>query len=111
LKKQGTFKWSPFINIGNSEIILTNSAPLKEYSKSANLKLSFHRENDNERINRSVSIAANGSLKISLAEDNELKDFFQHKSGWLTAQSDNPFLNGYYFDFFESGAVGADHIF
>lgn len=111
LKKAGTFRWSPFLNIGNSEIVLTNSSSLKEYSTIANVNLNFHREEDTETKTRKISIPANGIERINLAEDEELRNFFNGKSGWLTAQSDNPFLNGYYFDFFESGAVGADHIF
>lgn len=111
LKKAGTFRWAPFVNAGRSEVVLTNSASLKEYSKPANVKLNFHREEDDQRISREVKIPANGSLKIDLGKDGELNNFFNEKSGWMTAQSDSPFLNGYYFDFFESGAVGADHIF
>jgi hypothetical protein len=111
LKKAGTFRWAPFLNIGNSEIVLTNSSSLKEYTTPANVNLTFHREEDTKTITRKISIPANAIKAINIAEDEELKTFFNEKSGWLTAQSDNPFLNGYYFDFFESGAIGADHIF
>jgi len=111
LKKTGTFRWAPFINIGRSEVVLTNSSSLKQYSTPANVKLSFHRECDDQRIHREISIPGNGSLTIDLGTDKEISSFLNEKSGWLTAVSDNPFLNGYYFDFFESGSVGADHIF
>ena len=111
LKKPGTFRWAPFLNIGRSEIVLTNSGSLKAYEKQANATLTFHWEADAETRTRKVSIPANGVLFIRIAEDEELRSFFEEKSGWMSAQSDNPFLNGYYFDFFESGAVGADHVF
>jgi hypothetical protein len=111
LKKQGSFRWAPFLNIGKSEVVLTNSASLKLYDKVANVKIIFHREEDNQTISRIICIPVNGIKNFRISEDIELKEFFNNKSGWLTAESDNPFLNGYYFDFFESGAVGADHIF
>ncbi len=111
LKKQGTFKWAPFVNVGDSDVVFTNSASLKEYFQPANLKLAFHRTVDDFQITRTAAIPANGSLKISIKNDKELVDFFNGESGWVTAQCDNPFILGYYFDLFENGAVGADHIF
>jgi len=111
LKKQGTFRWAPFINIGTSEIVLTNSAPLKEYDRIANVKIQFHREEDASIIERTISLQPNAIKNINLVLDQELNSFYNGKSGWLSAQSNNPFLNGYYFDFFENGSVGADHIF
>jgi hypothetical protein len=111
LKKKGTFKWAPFINIGQSVISFTNSGSLKDYHKQANIQVSFHREADDNTLSRKFSIPANGSLTIHLDKDEELLAFFNGKSGWIAAQSDNPFLSGYYFDFFENGSVCADHVF
>ncbi len=111
LKKTGTFRWAPFINIGRSEIVLTNSSSLKDYTRTANIKLTFHREADDSTLNRTISIAPNAIHVFALESDDELSEFYNGKSGWLAAVSDNPFLNGYYFDFFENGSVGADHIF
>lgn len=111
LKKKGTFRWSPFVNIGNSIITLTNSGSLKKYETPANVTLTFHRETNDEVLTRKVVVPANGLLTLDLKKDSELYDFFEGQSGWVAAVSDNPFLNGYYFDFFENGAVGADHIF
>jgi hypothetical protein len=111
LKKQGTFRWAPFINIGNSVIAFTNSSFEKKYERSANVKLSFHRQADDQTISRQLSIGPNCVYEIDLSKDFELREFFNGESGWVAAQSDNPFLNGYYFDFNENGSVGADHIF
>ena len=111
LKKQGVFRWAPFLNLGTSEIALTNSSSLKDYATPAKVTITFHREEDVKTKTRQISLPANATKFIRLADDKELNDFFNGKSGWLTAQSDNPFLNGYYFDFFESGAIAADHIF
>lgn len=111
LKKQGTFKWAPFINIGNSLTIITNSSPIKNYDKIAHLQLEFFRQKDNSTIKREFTLSANASLEISLDIDEELKLFFEDKAGWLTVTSSNPYINGWYFDFNKSGAVAGDHLF
>jgi hypothetical protein len=111
LQKKGTFRWAPFINVGRSEIVLTNSAPLKLYNRSANVVLKFYKEQNNNILKREITIKANAIEVICPEEDNEIKEFFANGTGWVTADSDNPFLNGWYFDFHENGAVAADHIF
>ncbi len=111
LKKTSTFRWAPFVNVGNSEIVLTNSASLKHYAQSANVTLNFHCEDNDAVLTRVISLPPNGTKTISVTEDTELATFFNNKSGWLTAQADTLFLNGYYFDFFNNGAVAADHVF
>ncbi|MBD2753125.1 hypothetical protein [Spirosoma validum] len=111
LNKPGTFKWAPFVNVGNSEIVLTNSAPLQQYDRLANVTLSFYREADAQVLERTAVVSPNGLYTIRMAEDDELRHFFGEASGWLTARADNPFLNGYYFDFHPNGAVAADHLF
>ena len=111
LKKKAAFRWAPFVNIGSSEVVLTNSASLKEYNREANVNVTFHREADDSIITRNYVIPANGLESINVIKDEELRLFFDEKSGWMAANSDNPFLYGYYFDFNESGAVAADHIF
>jgi hypothetical protein len=111
LTKKGTFRWAPFVNIGQSVIIFTNSGTLKEYTKDATIQVSFHREGDEKIMQRELTIPPNGIAKLELTKDSELADFFNGQSGWVAAQSNNPFLNGYYFDFFENGAVCADHVF
>jgi hypothetical protein len=111
LQKKGTFRWAPFINIGKSEIILTNFAPLKSYDKAANIILKFYREQDDTIVERKICIKANAIETIRSEEDKEIKEFFSNHSGWLTIDSDNAFVNGWYYDFHESGSVAADHVF
>ena len=111
LKKQGTFRWAPFINIGNSVVSFTNSSFEKNYSRDANVKLSFHREQDEKTIERTLTVKPNGEAHVNMDSDSELREFFGSETGWVAAQADNPFLNGFYFDFNTSGAVAADHIF
>lgn len=111
LKKAGTFRWAPFINIGQSRVLLTNSSPLKNYSTVANLKLEFFRELDGNTMKRALTLKANAILEIEAELDEELRVFFENKSGWLSVASDNPYVNGWYFDFSENGAVAGDHVF
>ncbi|GAB4027510.1 hypothetical protein [Spirosoma koreense] len=111
LDKPGTFKWAPFVNVGQSEVVLTNSAPLRTYDRPANVALSFYREADETVLERTCVVPPNGLFTIRLADDEELRQFFGVASGWLIARADNPFLNGYYFDFHPNGAVAADHLF
>lgn len=111
LKKSGTFRWAPFVNIGESEIAFTNGAPLREYDRSATVNLSFHREADDQVLTRTLLIPANGQRRLTLADDHELRDFFGGSAGWVAAQADNPYVNGFYFDFHPNGAVAADHVF
>ncbi|GAB3993547.1 hypothetical protein GCM10028807_29030 [Spirosoma daeguense] len=111
LNKPGTFKWAPFVNVGDSEIALTNSAPLHAYDRPANVALSFFREADNNVLERSCVVPPNGLFTIRISEDDELRQFLGYASGWVTAKADNPFLNGYYFDFHTSGSIAADHLF
>lgn len=111
LKKQGTFRWAPFINVGNSIVSFTNSSFEKNYLRDANVNLSFHREQDDKIIERTLTVKPNGEAHIKMDSDKELMGFFGTGTGWVAAQADNPFLNGFYFDFSTSGAVAADHIF
>ena len=111
LKKSGTFHWAPFINIGNSEVVFTNSAPLKDYKMEARIKAIFHRELDNNNIEREFNLPAFGIKRISISEDRELNSFLQDSSGWISANSDNPYIYGWYFDFHKNGSVAADHFF
>ncbi|MBK6951037.1 MAG: hypothetical protein IPH24_03040 [Crocinitomicaceae bacterium] len=111
LEKAGTFRWAPFINIGTSEICITNSSTLKAYDRPAEIDLQFFREQDEAILKRKVMIPANGMIQLNAMKDSELKEFFGGESGWVTMQTTNPYIYGYDFDFFESGAVAADHIF
>ncbi len=111
LTKPGTFRWAPFVSVGRSEIAFTNAAPLKTHDRLATVKLSFHREQDDQTLYRSIDIPANGIRILDRTADEELNAFFGDGSGWVGAAADNPFVNGFYFDFHENGSVAADHVF
>lgn len=111
LNKKTSFRWAPFLNIGDSEVVITNGATLKEYDRIAEIRTIFHREIDEKTIERSYTLPPNASETIRVAADPILKEFFDGRSGWVSVTSDNPFVNGWYFDFHQSGVVAADHVF
>lgn len=111
LLKKGTFKWSPMLNMGVSEVVLTNSCPLIDYRDPAVVQLKFYREADDACLERTVTLPPFGSHRVSTAEDAELSRFLDGRTGWMTATSENPNIYGWYFDFAPSGATAADHIF
>ena len=105
-------KASPILNKNNSVLVITNSGPLKTYEKNANCKFTFYREIDDSNIQRDIFIPANGSVKIELDMDSELKSFLNNKSGWFTFSADNPYVHGWYFELNStSGSVAGDHFF
>ncbi len=110
-QKAGTFRWAPLVNVGNSMLIVTNGSPLKQYDRPANLVMKFFRGADETFLQRTATIPPNGQFRIDLQADPELSDFLEGRTGWVAVEADNPFVNGWYFDFNESGAVGGDHVF
>ena len=53
----------------------------------------------------------NGIFCFDLNKDKKMKKFLASKSGWVTIESDNPFVNGFYIEDMNSGIIGGDHIF
>ena len=56
-------------------------------------------------ILRQTTVTNNLSNKI------KIKKFLDKKTGWITINSDNPFVNGWYLEISKKGSVGADHLF
>lgn len=111
LNKPGTFKWAPFLNKQNSIIYLSNNSPGKIYERKANILVNIFRERDAEKISREILVPANGHRVLNLNNDYEIKNFLGDEIGWVTFQADNPYVNGWYFDFNSSGLVAGDHLF
>jgi hypothetical protein len=107
--KPGSFHWSPVFPYLDSTVTIANFSPRKEYSQSANLIFNFYRKQDSSFISRKHNLFPNEEYRILL--DDELKSFFQEDVGWITIKSDNPYVQGYYFNFYSSGAVAGDHLF
>ena len=66
---------------------------------------------NNKFIKRHIKINDNGSFWFHLNQDPKVLKFLNKKTGWVTIQSDNPFVNGWYLEVTNSGIVGADHLF
>jgi hypothetical protein len=111
LQKKGTRKWAPILNKGEACIVVTNSSTLKKGGITANIKYKIFRESDDSFLEYKSSIPAHGQLRISPKHSFEINEFLQGQPGWVYIDSDNPFVNAWYFNFSESGVVAADHSF
>jgi hypothetical protein len=111
LSKPATFKWSPIINHKNSVIIFTNSSFVKNYNRTASLELKFWSKVSNQPLIRTYEIAPYGLITIDMSKENEVKEFLNDEPGWVTANCNNPFIDGWYFEVSETGFIGGDHSF
>ena len=50
-------------------------------------------------------------IGLILTKIKRFKNFLKNKTGWVTIQSDNPFVNGWYVEKSNAGFIGADHFF
>ena len=111
LTKPGTFKWAPLLNKFDSLLAITNTSNLKSNNKKANMTLSFWNEFNSKKIQKKITLNNNGSYWFDLNKHKKIKKFFKKSTGWVTIQSDNPFVNGWYVERSNYGFVGADHLF
>jgi len=110
-KKRGTFKWGLLLNKNNSQILISNISNLKFSDKEANLNLKFWNTYNSNFLEKRISIPSNGNLFFNLNKEKKIKNFLKKNAGWMTIESDNPFINGWYLDISKNGSVGADHLF
>lgn len=111
LSKPGTFKWAPMLNKYESNFTVSNTSNLKNQNKKANVTLNFWNEINNKCIKKKLVINNNGSYWFDLNKNKKIKKFLKNRTGWVTIQSDNPFVNGWYVEKSKVGFVGADHFF
>ncbi len=62
-------------------------------------------------LKKKIIIPDCGNYRFILNKDKKIKSFLKNKTGWITVQSDNPFVNGWYFEFSKNRSVGGDHLF
>ncbi|MDF2550665.1 MAG: hypothetical protein K0S07_1732 [Chlamydiales bacterium] len=109
--KPSAFRWLPLLSDQEiNRVWLINSAPKKDYRRKANLTLTFYRE-DLSTFQRTCTILPHSFLLLDLKQDAEIQSFLDGQIGWLTAQSDNPYLTTYYFQENRSGIIGGEHGF
>lgn len=110
-KKKNTFRWGLLKNNYDSQIIISNLGFLKKDFKKANLIIKFWNSYDNKYIQKKIVILDRGSYFFCLNRNKKIKRFLNKKPGWMTIQSDNPFINGWYLEISKNGSIGADHLF
>ncbi|QHQ36743.1 hypothetical protein [Algicella marina] len=111
LDKPGTFKWAPILNKGGSAMMFSNLSPVVGGFREANVTPNVWRESDCVPLERKIIIPDNGCYWLNASADPEIAEWLQGGTGWVTAQSDKPFLDGYYTEDRGFGIVGADHLF
>jgi len=108
--KPGSFHWAPIFNHRNTTLTLGNFSTLKDYDRNANLELNFYRIEDSSYLTQKLSLKPNSEIRILIDGDQELNQFLKTE-GWVTVKSDNPYIQGFYFNFNNSGSVAGDHFF
>ena len=109
--KPGSFHWCPIFNDKKSIVAIGNFSPKKNYSKSAQIILTFYHEQDSQFLQKMIEILPNTEYRFELEKNDDVKSFLHNSNGWITIKSDNPFVHGYYFNFHSSGSVAGDHWF
>jgi len=102
--KPRTFRWAPLLDT----LWIMNSSPMKNYERSAEVQITFHREQDNETISESATIPPHG---FHLIRRNHVDAFLDGSIGWVALTSTNPNVITYYFEHTPSGIVAGDHGF
>lgn len=108
LSKPGSFHWAPLF-FNDSLITVGNFSTVKNYQQNAHLEIKFYRETDSDTITREYSLKPNSELRLNI--DGEVRNFLKGQDGWITIKSDNPFIQGFYFNFHSTGSVAGDHFF
>ncbi len=109
--KPGSFHWCPIFDNKTAVITIGNFSPKKIYSKSAQITLTFYHEKDSQSLQKTIKILPNTEYRFELDQNDDVKSFLHNANGWITIKSDNPFVQGYYFNFHSSGSVAGDHWF
>jgi hypothetical protein len=110
--KSRSFHWAPVLADQEDSLVwLVNGSPQHKYTRTADIEMTFYREQDTHTIKRNFTLSPNGVACIRLSEDLELLAFFGGQVGWYTAISPNPYVTSYYLCENSSGVVGGDHDF
>ena len=106
--KPGSFHWCPFFNDGGI-LTIANFSPKKNYAKSGNVTLQFY-NNHSLVLEKNLMLSPCSEFRLD-ATSPEIKAIMQNESIWVTIESDNPNIQGFYFNFHKSGSVAGDHFF
>lgn len=111
IKKAGTFKWSPIVNLHKSYMVFANFNFLKENFKEANCKVKVYNETSKIPYTFDITIPNNGNKTLIAQEIPEIRDFIGNEKCWFTIETDNPFVTSWYFEEMPNGFIGGDHSF
>ncbi len=107
--KPGSFHWGPLFSHRNSVITFGNFSTMKNYQTDAEIEMTFLRKEDSSTISKKFTLKANCEERI-YSNDVDIKQFIK-TVGWVTLKANNPYIQGFYFNFNNSGAVSGDHLF
>lgn len=111
-QKPTSFRWAPILaDCANATVWIMNSSPHVEYTRPAEIHLTFFREKDTQTLQRKIILPPHGFQVIHSEEDHELNLFLEGTIGWFTAVTSNPYTTTYYFTESRAGVVGGDHGF
>jgi len=97
-----------FLN-GSSVVTIANFSPKRNYSMPAHINIDFFRNSDSNSLSKKISLKPYQEFRLTMTD--ELRKFLQNDDGWITIKADNPFIQGFYFNFHTSGSVAGDHFF
>ena len=107
--KPGSFHWTPIFPNRNSVIAIGNFSTLKNYQRDSEIEMTFFRKEDSSTISKKFTLKANCEKRI-YSNDADIKQFIKTE-GWVTIKANNPYIQGFYFNFNNSGSVSGDHFF
>ena len=107
--KPGSFHWAPIFPHRNSVITIGNFSTLKNYQRDSEIEMTFFRKEDSSTISKKLTLKANCEERI-YSSDVDIKQFIKTE-GWVTIKANNPYIQGFYFNFNQSGSVSGDHFF
>ena len=107
--KPGSFHWAPIFPNRNSVIAIGNFSTLKDYQRDSEIEMTFFRKEDSSTISKKFTLKANCEERI-YSNDADIKQFIKTE-GWVTIKANNPYIQGFYFNFNNSGSVSGDHFF
>ena len=107
--KPGSFHWAPIFPHRNCVITIANFSTLKNYQRDSEVEITFFRKEDSSTISKKLTLKANCEERI-YSSDFDIKQFIKTE-GWVTFKANNPYVQGFYFNFNDSGSVSGDHFF
>lgn len=110
--KPTSFRWAPILaDQETATVWIMDSSPAIHPRHPATIDLTFFHEVDDQVIKRTVTLPPHGFMILPVNQDEELRNFFNHQIGWVTAITTNPYTSMYYFAENQSGVIGGDHGF